>query len=94
MTREELEKLYPEVEHKEHYLANEENKYFSYIKSVNCKGVLFDIYDDDYGICYHLAWYDPKDDKVHDWSCGMCNEYYWDMEDIADIVVEHVSSQN
>ena len=70
---------------KEIYLQNDLNEYFTFEKEEICKGVLFQIYRDDYGMSYHLAWKEPNG-EIKEWSCGMCNDYYWDMEDIAEYI--------
>ena len=70
---------------KEIYLQNDLNEYFTFEKEEIYKGVLFQIYRDDYGMSYHLAWKEPNG-EIKEWSCGMCNDYHWDMEDIADYI--------
>lgn len=62
--------------------------YFTYEKTEICKGIEFEIYRDDYGMSYFLAWRDPQTNKVKEWCCGTCNDYHWDMEDIADYILE------
>jgi hypothetical protein len=42
---------------------------------------------------YHLAWKEPNG-EIKEWSCGMCNDYYWDMEDIADYINEKKEKLN
>ena len=60
---------------KEIYLQNDLNEYFTFEKEEICKGVLFQIYRDDYGMSYHLAWKESNG-EIKEWSCGMCNDYY------------------
>ena len=60
---------------KEIYLKNDLNEYFTFEKEEIYKGVLFQIYRDDYGMSYHLAWKEPNG-EIKEWSCGMCNDYY------------------
>ena len=60
---------------KEIYLQNDLNEYFTFEKEEIYKGVLFQIYRDDYGMSYHLAWKESNG-EIKEWSCGMCNDYH------------------
>ena len=62
----------------------EENENFKLVRCEVVKGIQFQIYLDDYGQSYHLAWRDPLTDEVKSWCCGTYNDYKWDMEDIAE----------
>lgn len=61
------------------------DEYFTFVKKETCKGVEFEVYIDDYGMTYVLAWKDETG-EVNTWGCGMCNDYHIEMEDIADYV--------
>ena len=65
----------------------ETNDVFTFDKKEVCKGVEFEIYNDDYGQSTILAWKDEKG-EICQWCCGTYNDYHWDMEDIADNVNE------
>ena len=68
---------------REPLLSKDLNDVFAFEKHELCDGILFDIYYDEYGMSYHLAWISPRTGEVRKWSCGMCNDYHIDMEDIA-----------
>lgn len=59
----------------------ETNKYFTFEKEVECKGIKFELYNDDCGQCYVLAW--TENGRVKSWSCGTFNDYVLEMEGIA-----------
>ena len=67
---------------KKHLLKTSE--YFSYEKTENCKGIDFEVYMDDYGMCFVLAYRHPITNEICEWCCGTYTDYHWDMEDIAD----------
>jgi len=67
---------------KEHLL--ETSEYFNYIKTEICNGIEFEIYLDDYGMSFVLAYKHPLTNEIREWGCGTCNDYHWDMEDIAE----------
>ena len=67
------------------YLQKDLNEYFTFEKEELCNGTLFQVYYDDYGMSYHLAWKEPNG-EIKEWSCGMCNDYHLDMKDIADYI--------
>lgn len=64
------------------------DQYFTYEKTEICKGIEFEVYRDDYGMSYFLAWRDPKTNKIKEWCCGTCNDYYYEMQDIAEYCLE------
>lgn len=47
-----------------HLLDNEINESFKYVKMENCKGINFEVYLDDYGQSYVLAWINPRTKKI------------------------------
>ena len=71
-----------------------EDEYFKFVKEIECKEVIFQLYLDDYGQSYHLAWRDPKTNEVKSWCCGTYNSYEWDIEDIADYINEQKGESN
>lgn len=70
---------------KEKWLSKNES--LEFVKEENCKGIVFQIYMDDYGQSYILAWRDPNTNKINTWCCGTYNDYELDMQDIADNVL-------
>lgn len=60
----------------------ETNEYFIFLRTVACKNQQFEVYMDDYGQSFVLAWI--EDGEVREWCCGAYNDYYYDMYDIAD----------
>ena len=64
----------------------ETNEYFTFLRTEECKNQQFEIYMDDYGQSFVLAWI--EDDKVREWSCGAYNDYFYDMHAIADYLNE------
>jgi hypothetical protein len=42
---------------------------------------------------YHLAWRDPLTKEVKEWSCGMCNDYFYEMNDIAEYLNERFNKK-
>jgi hypothetical protein len=72
-----------------HLLETDEN--FKYYDTQMCKGLEFEIYMDDYGQSWHLAWIDPHTKEVNSWCCGSYNSFIFDMEDIADYVMGSVN---
>ena len=64
-----------------HWLIEDDN--FKFYSAEEYDGVLFEVYMDDYGQSFHLAWVDPETLKIESWSCGSFNSYIWDVEDIA-----------
>ena len=71
-----------------HFLDNEINESFKFVKLENCKGINFEVYSDDYGQSYVLAWIDPRTREIKTWCCGTYNDYQNDMEDIAEHILE------
>lgn len=65
-----------------------------FIKEVECKGIIFQIYKDDYSQSYHLAWRNSNTDEISTWCCGTYNDYKLDIEDIADYIKEHMKGEN
>lgn len=70
------------MEHPEEYWL-EETDTFKFFSQEEVDGEPFQVYLDDYGQCFHLAWFDPITNELQQWSCGSYNTYLWDMEDIA-----------
>ena len=70
---------------KEKWLSEDES--LEFVKEENCKGIVFQIYMDDYGQSYHLAWRDPNTNEINSWCCGTYNDYEINMQDIADNVL-------
>ena len=70
-----------------HLLENEINENFKFVKTENCKGVNFEVYLDDYGQSFVLAWIDPHTKEIKQWCCGTYNDYQNDMEDIAEHIL-------
>ena len=68
---------------REPLLAKDLNEFFTFHKHETCQDILFDVYYDDYGMSYHLAWISPRTGEIKEWSCGMCNDYHLDLGDIA-----------
>ena len=60
-----------------------ENSSFEFYSAEEYDGELFEIYMDDYGQSFTLAWVDPVDKTIQEWNCGTYNNYIFDMEDIA-----------
>jgi len=71
----------------QHLLENEINENFKFVKTENCKGVNFEVYVDDYGQSFVLAWIDPHTKEIKQWCCGTYNDYQNDMEDIAEHIL-------
>lgn len=74
-------------QNRECWLKNELNDSFSFVKREICKGVEFEVYLDDYGQSFHLAWIDPDTKEIRTWCCGSYNNYIWDMTDIAEYIL-------
>ena len=71
----------------QHLLENEINENFKFVKTENCKGINFEVYVDDYGQSFVLAWIDPHTKEIKQWCCGTYNDYQNDMEDIAEHIL-------
>ena len=67
-----------------HYLEKEENEYFTYFKEFKENGRRYEIYDDDYGQCFVIAWRDVETGDIDQWSCGAYNDYVLDLESIIE----------
>lgn len=76
-----------EWRHESCLLYDELNDSFKFIQTEECKGIQFDVYVDDYGQSYFLAWIDPQTEEVNQWCCGTYNDYKTEMEDIADYIL-------
>ena len=70
-----------------HFLDNKINENFQFVKLENCKGINFEVYSDDYGQSYVLAWIDPRTKEIKEWCCGTYNDYHNDMDDIAEYML-------
>lgn len=57
-----------------------------FFKHEECDGEKFEVYLDDGGQSFHLAWIDPIDNQTKTWCCGTYNDYHFDMEDIAESI--------
>lgn len=75
-----------------HWLS--ENSSFKFYSAEEYDGELFEVYIDDYGQSFVLAWIDPVDRKVQEWNCGSYNSYIFDMEDIAASIKERRNQGN
>ena len=64
----------------------ETNEFFTFLRTDKCKNQRFEVYMDDYGQSFVLAW--VEDGEVREWCCGAYNDYYYDMHDIADYLNE------
>ena len=84
---------YEKEEIEENRQLLETNEFFTFQKHLICKGHLFELYLDDYGMSYHLAWRDPLTKEVREWSCGMCNDYFYEMNDIAQYLNERFNKK-
>lgn len=62
-------------------LQDELNDYFTFVKKEKHLDTTFEIYCDDYGQSYVLAW--KENGKVQEWCCGTYNDYEMEIEDIA-----------
>ena len=60
-----------------------ESSSFEFYSAEEYDGELFEVYMDDYGQSFTLAWIDPVDKTIQEWNCGTYNNYIFDMEDIA-----------
>ena len=54
------------------------------LKIDEVKGILFQVYIDEPGQSFHLAWISPRTGEVKTWCCGTYNDYKREMEDIAE----------
>ena len=70
---------------KEKWLSEDEP--LELVKEEDCEGIVFQIYIDDYGQSYHLAWRDPNTNEIKSWCCGTYNDYELDMQDIVDSIL-------
>ena len=68
-------------------LQDELNESFQFVCFEDCKGIRFEVYMDDYGQSYTLAWIDPRTEKPCHWCCGTYNDYKNEMEDIANYML-------
>ena len=75
------------MENSPHLLDNEINESFKFLKTEYYKGMNFEVYVDDYGQSYVLAWINPHTKEIEQWCCGTYNDYHNDMEDIANYVL-------
>ena len=71
----------------EYLLEDELNDSFSFVTIETCKGIEFEVYMDDYGQSYFLAWVDPRTNEVCQYGCGTYGDYRVEMEDIADYML-------
>ena len=67
---------------------------FHYETTIIKNNIEFEIYADDYGMSYFIAWKDPITKEVKEWCCGMGNDYETDLEDIAAYVRGRASKKN
>ena len=61
----------------------ETSQFFTFEEYINYEDINFELYYDDYGMSYFLAWVDPISGETKEWSCGMGNDYKYDLIDIA-----------
>lgn len=64
-----------------HMLEEDDN--FKIYSTVMCGGYYFEVYLDENGQSFTLAWENPSTGEVQEWNCGAYNDYRWDMRDIA-----------
>lgn len=62
-------------------LQNELNEYFTFVKKERRLETDFEIYCDDYGQSYVIAWL--EDGKLQEFCCGTFNDWQGELEDIA-----------
>ena len=67
---------------------------FHYETTITLNDTNFEVYVDDYGMSYIIAWKDPITKEVKEWNCGMGNHYENDLEDIAAYVKGRASKKN
>lgn len=72
----------------------ETSTYFTYVKTEVVSGIEFEVYLDDYGMSYVLAWRDPRNNTICEWGCGMCNDYHIEMLDIANYLVKNLTKES
>lgn len=75
-------------------LEDELNDSFSFVGIRVCNGVEFEVYLDDYGQSYFLAWVDPKTGEIKERGCGTYNDYHSEIEDIVNYKMEEVRYNN
>lgn len=64
-------------------LAGELNDYFTFVKKVEKLGQEFEVYLDDYGQSFIIAW-KSNNGKIETFCCGTYNDnYYSELSDIA-----------
>ena len=72
----------------------ETSTYFTYVKTEVVSGIEFEVYLDDYGMSYVLAWRDPINNTICEWGCGTCNDYHIEMLDIANYLVKNLTKES
>ena len=73
-------------------LLLETNEYFTFFCHEKCGKRRFQIYVDDYGQCYVIAW--EEEGQVRQWACASYGSYYYDMQDIAQYLNEKEGKHN
>lgn len=53
----------------------EETKYFTFEKEEEINGIKYELYLDDYGQSYVIAYKDPIDGEIIEIGCGTYNDY-------------------
>ena len=61
-----------------------ENQYFTLIETRVIDGIEYEVYNDDYGQSFHIAYKNPKTGTVEELGCGT----YCDFKDTLDWLVE------
>ena len=67
------------------FLIEDEGLEFFKVEVVS--GIYFEVFLDEAGQSFHLAWVDPRTGEIKTWCCGAYNDYRWDMEDIAEHII-------
>lgn len=68
-----------------HLLEKEENQYFTFEKEIVIDGIKYEIYNDDYGQSYIIAYEDPDTGETIELGCGT----YCDYQDVLEYCVKH-----
>ena len=66
----------------EHYL--ETSQYFTFIKSIEHNGRIYEIYLDDYGQSYVIGYKDIITDEIEELGCGTYCDYEYALEYIIE----------
>lgn len=62
----------------------EETNVFTYYTTISKNNIDFEVYNDDYGECFYLAWIDPITKEAKECGCGTFNNnFHAEIENIA-----------